>query len=172
MAAAVLPGMATSLMAMATPEAAPASFAEQLRSLAELKAKGIPTDEEFATAKAKVLSEAELLPWALNPQTNVLLSCKFGCHKAVDSSLEQFITGLKRKAFILISTTTIKFSCLRAQKQLKNVVARAQRCPDIPAALTMAAFGPARSLADRPASRLAGAWRAMLWFSCGSSLWL
>ena len=49
-------------MATAIPEAAPASFAEQLRSVAELKAQGILTDDEFATGKAKVLSEAGLLP--------------------------------------------------------------------------------------------------------------
>ena len=54
--------ISASVMATAIPEAAPASFAEQLRSLAELKAQGILTDEEFATGKAKVLSEAGLLP--------------------------------------------------------------------------------------------------------------
>ena len=33
-----------------------AGLAEQLRDLAELKAQGVLTDEEFAAAKAKVIS--------------------------------------------------------------------------------------------------------------------
>jgi hypothetical protein len=39
----------------APPPAAPASDADELQQLAELHASGALTDEEFATAKAKIL---------------------------------------------------------------------------------------------------------------------
>ena len=42
--------------AVAVAAVAPESFATQLRGLAEMKAQGLLTDEEFAAAKMKLLS--------------------------------------------------------------------------------------------------------------------